>query len=37
VGLAIVLAVFRLRDTSAVDELTELAEHEPAQVADVTG
>jgi NADH-quinone oxidoreductase subunit K len=37
VGLAIVLAVFRLRDTSDVDELTELAEHEPAQVADVTG
>jgi NADH-quinone oxidoreductase subunit K len=37
VGLAIVLAVFRLRDTSAVDELTELAEHEPPRVADVTG
>jgi NADH-quinone oxidoreductase subunit K len=37
VGLAIVLAVFRLRDTSAVDALTELAEHEQAQVADVVG
>ncbi|HET7312693.1 MAG TPA: NADH-quinone oxidoreductase subunit NuoK [Mycobacteriales bacterium] len=36
VGLAIVLAVFRLRDTSAVDELTELAEHEPAQAVDAT-
>jgi NADH-quinone oxidoreductase subunit K len=35
VGLAIVLAVFRLRDTSAVDELTELAEHDETQVADV--
>lgn len=37
VGLAIVLAVFRLRDTSDVDALTELAEHEPAQPADVPG
>ena len=37
VGLAIVLAVFRLRDTSDVDRLTELAEHEPAQPADVAG
>ena len=37
VGLAIVLAVFRLRDTSDVDELTELAEHDPAQAADVAG
>ena len=37
VGLAIVLAVFRLRDTSAVDSLTELAEHEQPQVADVAG
>jgi len=37
VGLAIVLAVFRLRDTSDVDALRELAEHEPAQTADVSG
>ena len=37
VGLAIVLAVFRLRDTSAVDALTELAEHDPVQAADVAG
>jgi NADH-quinone oxidoreductase subunit K len=37
VGLAIVLAVFRLRDTSDVDALTELAEHEPSQTADVAG
>jgi len=37
VGLAIVLAVFRLRDTSSVDELTQLAENDPQTVADVTG
>ena len=37
VGLAIVLAVFRLRDTSSVDTLTELAEHDPQPVADVAG
>ena len=37
VGLAIVLAVFRLRDTSSVDTLTELAENDPRPVADVRG
>ena len=37
VGLAIVLAVFRLRDTSSVDALTELAESDPQPVADVAG
>jgi NADH-quinone oxidoreductase subunit K len=37
VGLAIVLAVFRLRDTSAVDAFTELAENDPQPVADVGG
>jgi NADH-quinone oxidoreductase subunit K len=37
VGLAIVLAVFRLRDTSSVDSLTELAESDPRPVADVSG
>jgi NADH-quinone oxidoreductase subunit K len=37
VGLAIVLAVFRLRDTSAVDTLTQLAESDPRPVADVPG
>src|SRR5881628_3976591 len=36
VGLAIVLAVFRLRDTSAVDTLTDLAESDARPVADVT-
>src|SRR3954464_8675325 len=36
VGLAIVLAVFRLRDTSAVDALTELAERDEKPAADVT-
>jgi NADH-quinone oxidoreductase subunit K len=35
VGLAIVLAVFRLRDTSSVDTLTQLAEHDQQPVADV--
>ena len=29
IGLAIVLALFRLRDTAAVDEATELAERDP--------
>lgn len=29
VGLAIVLAVFRLRDTVAIDSLTELADRDP--------
>ena len=29
IGLAIVLAVFRLRETIAVDELTELADRDP--------
>jgi NADH-quinone oxidoreductase subunit K len=37
VGLAIVLAVFRLRDTSSVDAFTELAENDPQPVADVSG
>ena len=37
VGLAIVLAVFRLRDTSSVDTLTDLAESDPRPAADVTG
>ena len=37
VGLAIVLAVFRLRDTSSVDTLTQLAESDPQAVADVAG
>jgi NADH-quinone oxidoreductase subunit K len=37
VGLAIVLAVFRLRDTSSVDALTELAESDEQAVADVSG
>jgi NADH-quinone oxidoreductase subunit K len=37
VGLAIVLAVFRLRDTSAVDDLTELRENDQQPVADVAG
>ena len=32
VGLAIVLAVFRLRDTVAVDELRELADRDPRPV-----
>src|SRR3954469_24098123 len=36
VGLAIVLAVFRLRDTSSVDALTELAENDPQPAADVS-
>jgi NADH-quinone oxidoreductase subunit K len=35
VGLAIVLAVFRLRDTVAVDELRELAESDPPAVGEV--
>jgi NADH-quinone oxidoreductase subunit K len=35
VGLAIVLAVFRLRETVAVDSLTELADRDPAQSPDV--
>ena len=29
IGLAIVLALFRLRDTAAVDEATELADRDP--------
>jgi NADH-quinone oxidoreductase subunit K len=37
VGLAIVLAVFRLRDTSSVDAFTELAENDPQPVSDVSG
>jgi NADH-quinone oxidoreductase subunit K len=37
VGLAIVLAVFRLRDTSSVDAFTELAETDPQPAADVSG
>jgi NADH-quinone oxidoreductase subunit K len=32
IGLAIVLAVFRLRDTVAVDELRELADRDPRPV-----
>jgi NADH-quinone oxidoreductase subunit K len=35
IGLAIVLAVFRLRDTSAVDEVRSLADRDPAAVEDV--
>ena len=34
VGLAIVLAVFRLRETVAIDELTELADRDPVLHAD---
>ncbi|MDQ1696955.1 MAG: NADH-quinone oxidoreductase subunit [Frankiaceae bacterium] len=34
VGLAIVLAVFRLRDTVAVDALTQLADRDPPARAD---
>ena len=40
IGLAIVLAVFRLRETVAIDELTELADRDPAvrpQVASAVG
>src|SRR3954465_14251346 len=37
VGLAIVLAVFRLRDTSSVDALTDLAEGDPQPVPAVAG
>jgi NADH-quinone oxidoreductase subunit K len=36
VGLAIVLAVFRLRDTSAVDEVRALADRDPTPAEDVT-
>src|SRR4051812_44069428 len=32
VGLAIVLTVFRLRDTVAVDALTQLADRDPARM-----
>jgi len=35
VGLAIVLSVFRLRDTSAVDEVRLLADRDPQPVQDV--
>src|SRR3954469_16233378 len=35
VGLAIVLAVFRLRDTSSVDEVRGLADRDPVVVEDV--
>ena len=33
IGLAIVLALFRLRDSVAVDEATELADRDPARRA----
>jgi NADH-quinone oxidoreductase subunit K len=35
VGLAIVLAVFRLRETVAIDELTQLADRDPAPATEV--
>jgi NADH-quinone oxidoreductase subunit K len=35
VGLAIILAVFRLRDTSDVDEVRSLADRDPQPVQDV--
>lgn len=35
VGLAIVLSVFRMRETVAIDALTELADRDP-QLVDVT-
>jgi NADH-quinone oxidoreductase subunit K len=34
VGLAIVLSVFRLRETVAIDELTELADRDPLVLGD---
>ena len=34
VGLAIVLAVFRLQDTAAIDEVTSLADRDPRVLAD---
>jgi len=34
VGLAIVLAVFRLRETVAVDSLTEIADRDPVRAGD---
>jgi NADH-quinone oxidoreductase subunit K len=34
IGLAIVLTVFRLRGTVAVDSLTQLADRDPAQPVD---
>jgi len=33
VGLAIVLAVFRLRESAAVDEATQLADRDPVEAA----
>jgi NADH-quinone oxidoreductase subunit K len=33
IGLAIVLAIFRLRETVSIDELTELADRDPAEIA----
>ena len=36
IGLAIVLAVFRLRDTVAVDSLRELADRDPLVRGDVS-
>ena len=35
VGLAIILSIFRLRDTAAVDEATQLADRDPRPVEDV--
>jgi NADH-quinone oxidoreductase subunit K len=35
VGLAIILAVFRLRDTSAIDDVRALADRDPQPVQDV--
>ncbi len=37
VGLAIVLSVFRLRHTVAIDELTQLADRDPRQPVESTG
>ena len=34
VGLAIVLSVFRMRETVAIDELTELADRDPRVLSD---